>query len=59
MAIAWVLSVALVKFYDRTLPLLERRQFSPWVHNKAIQKARESYRVPFETKEFLNTLKIR
>ncbi|MDL2244777.1 DNA alkylation repair protein [Parabacteroides sp. OttesenSCG-928-J18] len=59
MAIAWALSVALIKYYDKTLPLLEQQRFSRFVHNKAIQKARESYRISLETKEFLNTLKIK
>lgn len=59
MAIAWAISVGLVKFYDKTLPLLEQNVFSKFVHNKAIQKARESYRITPETKEYLNTLKIK
>lgn len=59
MAIAWTLSVGLVKYYDKTLPLLQQQTFSKFVHNKAIQKARESYRVSPETKEFLNGLKVK
>jgi 3-methyladenine DNA glycosylase AlkD len=59
MAIAWALSVALVKFYDRTIPLLEKQTFTTWVHNKAIQKARESFRIPPQTKAYLNSLKIK
>jgi 3-methyladenine DNA glycosylase AlkD len=58
MAIAWAISVALVKHYDRTEPLLRRPVFSRWVHNKAIQKARESFRITPEQKEYLNELKI-
>jgi 3-methyladenine DNA glycosylase AlkD len=57
MAIAWAISVALVKQWDRTEPLLRGPVFSRWVHNKAIQKARESYRITPEQKEYLNTLK--
>ncbi len=56
MAIAWALSVALVKHWDRALPLLQNPVFSRFVHNKAIQKARESYRITPEQKEHLNTL---
>jgi 3-methyladenine DNA glycosylase AlkD len=59
MAIAWALSVGLVKFYDRTIPLLEKPTFSKFVHNKAIQKARESFRIPPQTKAYLNGLKIK
>ena len=59
MAIAWAISVGLVKFYDRTLPYLKQQTFSKFVHNKAIQKARESYRLTPQTKELLNQLKIK
>lgn len=58
MALAWALSVALVKHYDRTEPLLRRPVFSRFVHNKAIQKACESFRIPPEQKESLKSLKI-
>lgn len=59
MAIAWAISVGLVKFYEKTLPLLEQPVFSKFVHNKAIQKARESYRITPEIKVYLNKLKIK
>ncbi len=59
MGIAWALSVGLIKFYDRTLPCLEQKMFSRFVHNKAIQKARESFRIAPEVKERLNTMKIK
>lgn len=59
MAIAWALSYGLIKYYDRTLPLLENKAFSKFVHNKAIQKAQESYRISPEIKESLNRLKMK
>ena len=59
MAIAWALSYGLIKYYDKTLPLLEQRVFSKFVHNKAIQKARESFRITPEIKEHLNEMKIK
>lgn len=59
MGIAWAISVGLVKYYDKTLPLLQQQTFSKFVHNKAIQKARESYRITPETKAYLNGLKIK
>lgn len=59
MAIAWAISVGLIKFYEKTLPLLEQKVFSKFVHNKAIQKARESYRITQEKKDLLNNLKIK
>ena len=58
MAIAWAISYGLIKFYDKTLILLEQQTFSKFVHNKAIQKARESYRITPEIKEHLNKMKI-
>jgi 3-methyladenine DNA glycosylase AlkD len=57
MAIAWAVAEGLVKQWEHTEPLLRRPVFSRWVHNKAIQKARESYRITPEQKEYLNTLK--
>lgn len=59
MGIAWALSVGLIKFYDSTLPYLEQQVFTKFVHNKAIQKARESYRIPPETKEYLKSMKMK
>lgn len=59
MAIAWAISVGLIKFYDKTLLILEQKKFSKFVHNKAIQKARESYRITPEKKDLLNNLKIK
>lgn len=59
MAIAWAISYGLIKFYDKTIPMLEQRAFSKFVHNKAIQKARESYRIAPEMKEQLNQMKIK
>ncbi len=59
MAIAWTLSVGVIKYYDKTLPLFQKHSFSKFIHNKAIQKARESCRVSTEIKEYLNKLKIK
>jgi 3-methyladenine DNA glycosylase AlkD len=59
MAIAWALSVALVKHYHRTEPLFHAPVFSRFVHNKAIQKARESFRIIPEQKEHLKNLIMR
>lgn len=57
MGIAWYLATALAKQYDDTVPFIENNRFPVWVHNKAIQKARESYRVLDERKEYLKSLK--
>ena len=58
-AIAWYLSTALVKQYEAALPLLESRTLDPWIQNKTIQKAIESYRISGEQKEYLRTLTMR
>ena len=59
MAVAWYFSMALVKQYDATLPYILNRVLEPWTHNKSIQKAIESRRIPQETKAYLRGLKIR
>lgn len=59
MMIAWYFATALAKQYEAALPYLENRRLAPWVHNKAIQKALESFRVSDGHKAYLRTLKIR
>ena len=59
MMIAWYFATALAKQYDTILPFIEERRLDTWVHNKTIQKAIESYRVPEERKNYLRSLKIR
>ena len=58
MMIAWYFATALAKQYDSTIKYIEEKKLSPWVHNKTIQKALESYRVSDEHKEYLRSLKI-
>lgn len=55
---AWYFATALAKQYEAALPYIEQRRLEPWVHNKSIQKARESFRVSDAHKEYLKTLKI-
>ena len=59
MMTAWFFATALAKRHDETLPYLTGRRLDVWTHNKAIQKAVESYRVTPEQKAFLRTLKIK
>ena len=59
MMIAWYFATALAKQYDATIKFLEDKKLSPWVHNKTIQKAIESYRITDEQKEYLRTLKVK
>ena len=58
MMVAWYFATALAKQYDATLPVIESRRLEPWTHNKAIQKAIESFRVTDEHKEYLRTLRV-
>ena len=57
MMIAWYFATALAKQYQAALPYIEKKRLEPWTHNKAIQKAIESYRITDEQKEYLKTLK--
>lgn len=57
MASAWLIATALAKHREKTLRFLKCNNLDAWVQNKAIQKARESYRVSKEDKELLLTLK--
>lgn len=59
MMIAWFFATALAKQWDASIPYLTKRHLPVWVHNKTIQKARESYRITPQQKEYLNTLKVR
>ncbi len=57
MMIAWYFATALAKQYDAALPYFQKNRLSQWTHNKAIQKARESYRVTDAHKAELKELK--
>lgn len=59
MMIAWYFATALAKQYDTTLPYIEVQRLDIWTHNKAIQKAIESYRITSEQKDFLRSLKCK
>lgn len=57
MMIAWYFATALAKQWDAAIPYIEQRRLSPWVHNKSIQKAVESYRINQEQKAYLRSLR--
>jgi len=59
MMIAWYFATALAKQYDSVLPYIEEHRLDAWTHNKAIQKAIESYRIIPDQKTYLRTLKIK
>lgn len=54
---AWFFATALAKQWDAAISYLEQNRLDPWTHNKTIQKARESYRITPEQKEYLKMLK--
>ncbi len=58
MAVAWLTAELLVKYYDTGVALLKEGVLSKKTHNKAIQKAIESYRITKERKDALRALKI-
>ena len=53
MMIAWFFATALAKQYNATIKYIENKNLDPWIHQKTIQKAIESYRVSEEHKEYL------
>lgn len=59
MAVAWLFAEAVGKCPGPAMAYLEHRRLKPEVHNKAIQKAVESRRVPQDTKAYLKTLKYK
>lgn len=59
MAVAWLLAEILAKYYDKGVAFLQKRIVDTKTHNKAIQKAIESYRLTEEQKGALRALKIK
>ena len=59
MMIAWYLATGLAKNYESFVKAIEEKWFNKSIHNKAIQKAVESFRVSDEHKAYLKALKIK
>ncbi len=59
MAAAWLTAEVLIKEYNYGVEILKKGLLERKTHNKAIQKAIESYRLTQEQKEFLRSLKIK
>ena len=57
MAVAWFFATALAKQWDYAVIYLENNRLDVWVHNKTIQKARESLRILEDKKGYLKGLK--
>ena len=59
MAVAWYFATALSKQYDAALPYIQDRLLDKATHNRAIQKAVESFRISEKHKSYLKTLRIK
>lgn len=57
MAVAWLVAEILTKYENVGIEILNSGVLDTKTHNKAIQKARESFRINKENKERLNALK--
>lgn len=57
MAVAWAISICIIKFYNRTITYLETANLDKFTYNKALQKAIESYRTTKEQKDTLKGMK--
>lgn len=53
MAVAWALSVCLIKYYEKTVNAMKNSKLNKITYNKAIQKACESFRIDEDSKETL------
>ena len=58
MGLAWAIAECYVRCPAVTEPYLAERRFAPWVHNKALQKIRESLRCSPEEKRRLAALRV-
>ena len=57
MVVAWFFATALAKQWDYAVIYLEDNRLDVWMHNKTIQKARESLRILEDKKGYLKRLK--
>lgn len=57
MGVAWALSVAFVKYEDKTMYFLQNNILDDFTYNKALQKIIESNRVPKQKKEEIRKMK--
>ena len=57
MAVAWLVSIAYIKYPQKTEKYLKKSKLNDWTFNKSIQKICESLKVEKETKEKLKLMK--
>ena len=58
MAVAWAISICLIKYYDETIKYLKKAKIDKFTYNKALQKGIESYRITPEQKQELRNMKL-
>jgi len=59
MMVAWYFVTALAKQYDAVLPYITEYRLDKWTHNKAIQKATESFQITPSQKKFLRQFRMK
>ena len=59
MMVAWYFATALAKQYEAVFPYIAEYRLEKWTHNKAIQKAVESYRITDQQKECLIQYRVK
>lgn len=59
MAVAWAVSVAYIRFPEKTLEFLKNNNLDKFTYNKALQKIIESLRVSKEDKDLMRSMKIK
>lgn len=57
MAVAWAISICIIKYYSETLEYLKNAELDNFTYNKALQKGIESYRITPEQKQVLRNMK--
>ncbi len=56
MAVAWLLSIAFIKFSDKTMTYLNNCNLDTFTYNKTLSKITDSYRVSEETKKIVKMM---
>ncbi len=57
MAVAWAISIAFIKFPEKTMKFLKQNNLDDFTYNKSLQKIVESYQVEKEIKENIKNMK--
>lgn len=58
MAVAWYFSTVMAFHFEEVCAYLQKHTLDAWTHNKAIQKAKESYRLSAEQKKRAELLRV-